>query len=87
MLFLRCHRLLASRQALVSIFLLLATSVWADDVWSGPAFAVSPEALRQAAAAVKADKDADATILLNDDRFTFDHDGKLVESYNSIMLW
>jgi len=40
--------------------------------------------MRQAAAAIKAEKDADATILLEDDRYTFDRDGKVTRSFHTI---
>ncbi|HJX83312.1 MAG TPA: DUF3857 domain-containing protein, partial [Candidatus Angelobacter sp.] len=57
-------------------FLFLAASAWASDVWDGPAFSASPEQLRQAAAAIKAEKEMQATILLNEEHYTFDQAGR-----------
>lgn len=50
----------------------------------GSAFAASAESLRGAAANVKKDKDAAATILLNEERISFDSVGKMVDTYHSI---
>jgi Flp pilus assembly protein TadD len=68
------------------LFLAIFVSIplWAADPWDGPAFTAGPDALRQAAAAIKADKDADVTILLNDDRYAMDGDGNIVETFHSI---
>lgn len=55
------------------------TLLHAADVWDGPAFSMTPEALRQAADAVKPSKDTEATVLLNDERFTFDSAGRVTE--------
>ncbi len=54
------------RRLLTFGFLILATQLNATEVWNGPAFAADPAALRQAAYAVKPDKDAHATVLLNE---------------------
>ena len=56
----------------------------ADSVWEAPAFSSSPEALRLAAAAIKAGKDADATMLLNHIQFSFDAQGREVETLHRI---
>src|SRR5882672_6711999 len=79
-----CRPCVFARRALFPFFFLLATPIWAADVWNAPAFSASPEALRQAAASVKVEKGGDVTILLNDDRFTFDREGRVVESFHSI---
>ena len=42
----------------------------AADIWDAPVFSATPEALRQAADAVKPGKDNEATVLLNEERFT-----------------
>jgi tetratricopeptide (TPR) repeat protein len=49
------------------------------DPWDAPSFSFSPEALRLAATAIKAGKDADATMFLNHLQFTFDAQGREVE--------
>ena len=56
----------------------------ADGPWDAPAFSSSPEALRLAATAIKADKDADATMFLNHIQFTFDAQGREVETWHRI---
>ena len=58
--------------------------LYAVDGWDGPAFSASPDALHQAAAAVKSDKDTDATILLNEEQFSFDGEGRMVDTYHAI---
>jgi tetratricopeptide (TPR) repeat protein len=73
------------RIRLLSIALLLTAShLSATDVWTGPAFSLGPEALRQAASAVKADKDSDATVFLNDLSFEFDEAGRMVQTRHLI---
>jgi hypothetical protein len=47
----------------------------------GPSFSATSESLRAAAAKAKSDRDAEATILLNEERVSFDADGKMVETY------
>jgi len=66
------------------LFLLPTVAGGAADPWDRPAFSSSPEELRLAASAVKADKDADATMLLNDIQYTFDAQGSAVESQHRI---
>jgi transglutaminase-like putative cysteine protease/Tfp pilus assembly protein PilF len=66
------------------ITFLSAASSGSVDVWDGPAFSASPEALRQAAAMIKAEKDSDVTVLLSERRFDFDAQGKEVETHHSI---
>ncbi|HEU4416490.1 MAG TPA: DUF3857 domain-containing protein [Candidatus Angelobacter sp.] len=53
-------------------------------MWDSPAFSASPDALRKAAALVKAGKDADVTVLLRDEHYSFDRDGRAVESFHTI---
>ncbi len=77
-------RVLRSSKNCILLTAFLSGSLWAQNVWDSPAFSAAPDAIRQAAAAVKADKDADVTILLYDDRYTFDRDGKVVETFHSI---
>ncbi|HET6935939.1 MAG TPA: DUF3857 domain-containing protein, partial [Candidatus Angelobacter sp.] len=79
-------------RVLSGLFLLLSISASATQsasgpalsVWDTPAFSAAPENLRRAAASVQADKDAEVTVLLNDDRYTFDRDGRQVEVFRSI---
>lgn len=61
-----------------------AVPLKAADVWSAPPFTLDPAVLRQSADAVKAEKHAEATVLLSDLRFQFDEAGKLVESRHLI---
>jgi transglutaminase-like putative cysteine protease/Tfp pilus assembly protein PilF len=71
-----------------SLFLLglssLTISQPASDPWNSPPFSLSPETLRQAAAAIKPAKDTDVTVLLAERRFEFDAEGKEVEIYHTI---
>src|SRR3974390_965744 len=55
------------------------TQLIAADIWDGPAFSAAQEALRQAADAVKPGKDDAATVLLNEERFTFDSAGRVTK--------
>jgi transglutaminase-like putative cysteine protease/Tfp pilus assembly protein PilF len=66
--------------------LLLTIPSWlhADEIWNAPSFSASPGTLQQAAAAVKADKDAVATILVHDEHYTYDREGKSIETYHTI---
>jgi tetratricopeptide (TPR) repeat protein len=54
------------------------------EVWDQPSFTSSAESLRQAAASVRPKKDASVTILLNEERISFDAEGKAVETYHGI---
>jgi tetratricopeptide (TPR) repeat protein len=56
----------------------------AAEVWDSPAFTADATTLRQAAAAVKAGKHDEATVLLNDLHFTFDETGKMVQTRHLI---
>lgn len=65
---------------LLQLFLLCyVTQLSATDIWDGPAFSATAETLRHAAGAVKPSKDAEATVLLNEMRFTFDPAGRMME--------
>lgn len=64
--------------------LLLATLLHASDVLDAPAFSVGPDAIRQAAANIKPAKDSEVTVLLNEQRFAFDNDGRVVETRHMI---
>jgi len=70
------------RQLAVLVFLVAPLS--ATDVFGGPSFSIDPAALRAAADAIKPGKHSEATVLLNDVRFTFDGAGKLVETTHLI---
>ncbi|HLY97901.1 MAG TPA: DUF3857 domain-containing protein [Candidatus Angelobacter sp.] len=72
-----CHFLSPVRKTLYFFAILaLAIPAWASDPLDGPAFSATPEQLRQAAAAIKAEKHTEATILLSEKRFSFDQAGK-----------
>jgi tetratricopeptide (TPR) repeat protein len=62
----------------------LAAPLCAAEVWSGPAFSANPAALREAAGLIKADKNTEATVLLNDCAFSFDETGKEVTTRHLI---
>ena len=80
-----CTRLFLSSRTVLFVFLLAVPSwLHADEIWNAPSFSASPGALQQAAAAVKADKDAVATILVHDEHYTYDREGKAVETYHTI---
>ena len=63
---------------IVSLLIMVAR-LNAADIFDGPAFSASPEALRQASETVKPGKDSDATVLLNETHFTFDTAGRATE--------
>jgi transglutaminase-like putative cysteine protease/Flp pilus assembly protein TadD len=80
-----CTRLFLSSRTVLFVFLLAVPSwLHGDEIWNAPSFSASPGALQQAAAAVKADKDAVATILVHDEHYTYDREGKAVETYHTI---
>jgi len=56
----------------------------AADAWDGPAFSADPTVLRQAAQAVQAGKNSEATGLLNELRFQFDESGRMIETRHLI---
>jgi tetratricopeptide (TPR) repeat protein/transglutaminase-like putative cysteine protease len=64
--------------------LFLPTWLRSEDVWDGPAFSASPDSLRQAASSIKAAKDMDVTVLLNEERLSFDVQGKEVDTRHMI---
>ena len=64
---------------LVVSLLTMAARLNAADIFDGPAFGASPEALRQASETVKPGKDSEATVLLNETHFTFDAAGRATE--------
>jgi tetratricopeptide (TPR) repeat protein/transglutaminase-like putative cysteine protease len=69
-------RILTLLQLLLVCF---ATHLSAADIWDGPAFSATPDSLRQAAEVVKPSKDSEATVLLNEMRFSFDPSGRMTE--------
>jgi len=80
-----CMRLfLSSRTIFLVLLMTIPSLLHADDIWNGPAFSVTPAELQQAAASVKPEKDTVATILVHDERFTYDREGKSVETYHTI---
>ncbi len=76
--------LFVAKRLLLPILIFSALSIHASDLWNAPAFSADPDALRQAAAAIKPEKDTDGTIFLNERRFTFDASGKTVEIRHTI---
>lgn len=56
----------------------------AAETGDGPTFSISPEQLRAAAANAKTDKDAEATILLNEEKVSFDADGRMTDTFHMI---
>jgi hypothetical protein len=81
---LRRAAFIAFQSYVLFAFFLCGTLLQASDLWDSPSFSAAPDALRQAAATVKADKDADVTVLLNEQRFSFDAQGKEVETTHMI---
>lgn len=80
-----CRRLFPSNCKLFCVLLLtLPSSLFADEIWNAPAFSASPGVLQQAAAAIKADKEAVATILVHDEHYSYDREGKSVATYHTI---
>ena len=65
------------------VLLTISCSLHADDVWSGPSFAPA-DIIIKAAAEIKTEKDADATLLLDEQKHLFGRDGKEVEVYHQI---
>jgi Flp pilus assembly protein TadD len=62
----------------------LAICAQTSDVLGSPSFSARPDALRQRALLIKPEKDADATILLNEQHYSVDAAGKLTETYHMI---
>jgi Flp pilus assembly protein TadD/transglutaminase-like putative cysteine protease len=81
--FLRSRFSLSTQLVLVFLFSLPAYPQ-AANVWNRPAFSASPEELQQAATVIKAGKDADATMLLHEEHYTYDRDGKEAQTFHSI---
>jgi Flp pilus assembly protein TadD/transglutaminase-like putative cysteine protease len=80
-----CTRLFSRNyKGLLVLLLAFPILLQASEVWDGPAFSASPAALQQAAALVKGDKDANATILLQERLYTYDREGKAVATYHTI---
>ena len=75
-----------SRIFLISSLILLPSILHAqnNDVWNSPAFSVEADALRRAAAEIKPEKDAEATILLNELEITYDATGRRVKKSHLI---
>ena len=69
---------------LLFAFLFSAPALHATDVWDAPAFSADVAALRQAAAAIPAAKDADATIFIREIRVGFDAQGRAVRTTHTI---
>jgi transglutaminase-like putative cysteine protease/Flp pilus assembly protein TadD len=69
----------------IQCFLLFSTNLLhASDLWDAPAFSVDPQALLKAAADLKPAKDMEVTVLLSEERFAFDSDGKLTNTHHLI---
>ena len=79
----RCLSILF-RSTLILGFVCVAYLGYAQDVWSSPALSTDPQALRKAAAEVKPEKDAEATILLSEYNISFDSAGKMVKKRHLI---
>ena len=83
---------MSSRKAVLSpvylllfvLFLMPKVLGAAADPWNSAAFAASPEELRLAAAAIKGDKDADATMFLSTMRIVFDAQGREVQIWHRV---
>jgi hypothetical protein len=75
---------LSSRTVFLALLMTIPSLLHADDIWNSPAFSASPAVLQQAAASVKPEKDTVATILVHDERFAYDREGKSVETYHTI---
>ena len=73
-----------SRISLFFVFLSIAARGSASDIWDAPAFTAEAVALRDASQAVLAQKNAEATILLNDSQYHFDETGRAVETQHLI---
>jgi tetratricopeptide (TPR) repeat protein len=71
-------------KSLIFVLLSLGPRLSASEVWSAAAFSADPAYLRQAADTVKAEKNSEATVLLNDLHFSFDETGKLVQTHHLI---
>jgi transglutaminase-like putative cysteine protease/tetratricopeptide (TPR) repeat protein len=76
--------LLRLRAFFIVGFLSIGARVNAADAWDGPAFSADPTVLRQAAQAVQAGKNSEATGLLNELRFQFDESGRMIETRHLI---
>ena len=75
---------LRSKFVLFSLLFTATTCFSASEVWDAPAFSASPQALQQAAAVIQAEKEAEATVLLHEERYTYDRDGRLLQIIHTI---
>jgi tetratricopeptide (TPR) repeat protein len=69
---------------LIFVFFSVAIQGSATDIWSAPSFSTDPAALRQAAQVIQAEKQTEATVLLNDVQFTFDEAGRVIQTRHLI---
>ncbi len=74
------RRLLPCLLLLAFLAVAIGTGQAQQDVqpWNSPHFSVAPEALYQAASAVKAPDDANVALLVDDESFSFDEAGRIV---------
>src|SRR4051812_19834878 len=74
------HRLLS--------FLLLVSAAFAQSQqnrpWDSPAFTATPQTLLEAASGVVADKSDDSIVLLQEDHYTFDAQGRAVHTHRVV---
>ena len=76
--------LISIKRFLALVILCIAARVSATDIWDAQPFTADPEAIRQAAQAIQAQKHVDATVLLNDAEFRFDDAGEVIETRHLI---
>ncbi len=74
----------ASRNIVCFLLLTIPLLLHADEIWNGPAFSASAAALQRASASVQPDKDGNAIILLREERYTYDRQGRAIETYRTI---
>jgi hypothetical protein len=77
------HSRLRLQALLIIVVLSIGIRVSSADAWNSPAFTTDPAILRQAAQAVQAEKHAEATVLLNELHFKFEH-SKMMETRHLI---
>jgi transglutaminase-like putative cysteine protease/Flp pilus assembly protein TadD len=79
-----CTRLFSCRKIFFALLLAIPSFLSASEIFGGPVFSASAAALQRDAASVKADKDDVATILFREERYSYDRDGKSIETFHTI---
>ena len=69
---------------LSAVLLLTVVAATAKEPWDGPAFSADPAAVIQAASAVAVEEGVDAVVLLEEEKYVFESDGRSVYTWRLI---